>query len=89
MCQNDDGFGTANIRELYKQMTAHGHDCYIVASATSQAGVGPRLEFTDIPKLTADAEWGAFICRPFLWPLLTCKSSYRQGRCSVAWERPH
>ncbi|KAK3385898.1 survival protein sure-like phosphatase/nucleotidase [Podospora didyma] len=54
---NDDGFGTANIRELYKQMTAHGHDCYIVASATNQAGVGPRLEFTDIPKLTADAEW--------------------------------
>ncbi|KAK3312971.1 5'/3'-nucleotidase sure [Apodospora peruviana] len=55
---NDDGFGTANIRELYKQMSALGHNCYIVASVTDQSDVGGRVEFTTSPKLLVDGEWG-------------------------------
>ncbi|KAK3984007.1 putative acid phosphatase [Cladorrhinum sp. PSN332] len=58
---NDDGFGTANIRELYKQMKSLGHDCYIVASVASvasQTDAGFRGGFTTRSTLTADGDWG-------------------------------
>ncbi|KAK0713417.1 survival protein sure-like phosphatase/nucleotidase [Lasiosphaeria miniovina] len=54
---NDDGFGTANIRELYKQMTDLGHSCYLVASATFDVGSGTRLDFTNSPKMTRNGDW--------------------------------
>ncbi|OAA65816.1 acid phosphatase [Niveomyces insectorum RCEF 264] len=55
---NDDGFGTANIRELYHAMRALGHNCYIVASSTDQSAQGGRIVFTNNAKLTDDAEFG-------------------------------
>ncbi|KAI9744734.1 MAG: hypothetical protein M1818_001659 [Claussenomyces sp. TS43310] len=55
---NDDGFGTANIREMYKAMKAFGHNCYIVASADNQSGMGGRSVFTDQKTLATDSEFG-------------------------------
>ncbi|KAK3689274.1 5'/3'-nucleotidase sure [Podospora appendiculata] len=55
---NDDGFGTSNIRELYKQLTALGHDCYIVASTSEQSDMGVQPLFTTSPHLLTDSEWG-------------------------------
>jgi 5'-nucleotidase len=56
--QNDDGYATSNIRELYKAMKAFGHQCYIVASATDMSGNGGRAVFTNSANLTQDAEFG-------------------------------
>ncbi|KAK0660871.1 putative acid phosphatase [Cercophora samala] len=55
---NNDGFGTASVRELYRQMTSLGHNCYVVASVTAQTGAGLRAEFTTNPRLDADGDWG-------------------------------
>ena len=55
---NDDGFGTANIRAMYREMTALGHNCYIVAPSTDQSGQGARLLFADSATLDADSEFG-------------------------------
>ncbi|KAK4225852.1 putative acid phosphatase [Podospora fimiseda] len=55
---NNDGFGTANIRELYKQMKSLGHNCYIVASPTSQTDAGFRGGFTTHSTLAEDDDWG-------------------------------
>ncbi|KAK0648202.1 survival protein sure-like phosphatase/nucleotidase [Cercophora newfieldiana] len=55
---NDDGFATANIRELYKELKLMGHECYIVAPVTDQSAVGGQTFFTTSPKLTTDSEWG-------------------------------
>ena len=56
--QNDDGFGTANIRAMYQAMTALGHNCYIVASSSDQSGQGSRLIFTSDATLKSDSEFG-------------------------------
>ena len=56
--QNDDGFGTANIRELYKAMKAFGHNVYIVASVVNQSGKGGTVEYTKEKNLTDDSEFG-------------------------------
>lgn len=56
--QNDDGFGTANIRELYKAMKAFGHNVYIVASVVNQSGTGGTVVYTKEKNLTADSEFG-------------------------------
>lgn len=56
--QNDDGFGTANIRELYKAMKAFGHNVYIVASVVNQSGKGGTVEYTKEKNLTGDSEFG-------------------------------
>lgn len=56
--QNDDGFGTANIRAMYHAMTALGHNCYIVASSSDQSGQGSRPIFANNAKLTSDTEFG-------------------------------
>ncbi|TAQ85386.1 hypothetical protein B7494_g6287 [Chlorociboria aeruginascens] len=55
---NDDGFGTANIREMYKAIKAFGHNAYIVASTSDQSGMGGRAVFTTSANLTADSEFG-------------------------------
>ncbi|EPE03842.1 acid phosphatase precursor [Ophiostoma piceae UAMH 11346] len=55
---NDDGFGTANIREMYREMTALGHNCFIVASSSDQSGQGAHLIFADSATLDADSEFG-------------------------------
>lgn len=58
LISNDDGFGTANIRELYKAMKAFGHNVYIVASTSNQSGTGGTAVYTTEHNLTADTEFG-------------------------------
>ncbi|KAL2256240.1 hypothetical protein VTK26DRAFT_1940 [Humicola hyalothermophila] len=58
---SDDGFGSANIRELYKQLTSMGHECYIVASPAAGVKVGVQTEFTNSPTLAVDGDWGTFL----------------------------
>ncbi|KAH7379028.1 5'/3'-nucleotidase sure [Cadophora sp. MPI-SDFR-AT-0126] len=58
LISNDDGFGTANIRELYKAMKAFGHNVYIVASVVNQSGTGGTVVYTKEKTLTADSEFG-------------------------------
>ncbi|KAK4204570.1 putative acid phosphatase [Triangularia verruculosa] len=55
---SNDGFGTASVRELYRQMTSLGHNCYVVASVTAQTGEGVRADFTSNPRLDSDGDWG-------------------------------
>ncbi|TVY90208.1 Acid phosphatase [Lachnellula willkommii] len=58
LISNDDGFGTGNIRELYKAMKAFGHNVYIVASVTNQSGMGGTSTYTKDRNLTSDSEFG-------------------------------
>ncbi|TVY22227.1 Acid phosphatase [Lachnellula hyalina] len=58
LISNDDGFGTANIRERYKAMKAFGHNVYIVASVTNQSGMGGISTYTKDRNLTSDSEFG-------------------------------
>ncbi|RDW61451.1 SurE-like protein [Coleophoma crateriformis] len=58
LISNDDGFGTANIRELYKAMKALGHNCYIVASVVNESGMGGAEVYTKYKNLTSDSEFG-------------------------------
>ena len=40
---NDDGFGSANIREFYRLLRAAGHDAWIVAPVVDNSGQGGRV----------------------------------------------
>lgn len=42
---NDDGFGSANIRELYRLLRAAGHNAWIVAPVSNQSGKGGTESF--------------------------------------------
>ncbi|KAK4187384.1 putative acid phosphatase [Podospora australis] len=55
---SDDGFGAANVRELYKQMVSLGHNCYVVASVAALSPVGVHTAFTTSSKLLTDGDWG-------------------------------
>ncbi|KAK2624415.1 hypothetical protein QTJ16_006365 [Diplocarpon rosae] len=55
---NDDGFGTGNIRELYKAMKELGHNVYIVASVTNQSGTGGTVKYTKMKELTENGDFG-------------------------------
>ncbi|CAL3967293.1 hypothetical protein PZA11_003639 [Diplocarpon coronariae] len=55
---NDDGFGTANIRELYNAMKEFGHNVYIVSSVTNQSGTGGTVKYTKEKNLTTDGDFG-------------------------------
>lgn len=57
--QNDDGFASANTRELYKELTALGHSCYVVAPPTDQSDVNECDLFTSSPVLLSNSQWGA------------------------------
>lgn len=60
LISNDDGFGTANIRELYKAMKAFGHNVYIIAPVSNQSGMGGTAVYTKDRNLTTDSEFGIF-----------------------------
>lgn len=47
LMNNDDGFGSANIRELYRLLVEDGHDVVMVAPATQQSAQGGRSVFSD------------------------------------------
>lgn len=40
LMNNDDGWVSANTRELYRLLKESGHDVLLVAPATQQSGVG-------------------------------------------------
>jgi 5'-nucleotidase len=56
LMNNDDGFGSGNLRELYKLLKADGHDVLIVAPAVQQSGQGGRSEFTEYANLTSPGQ---------------------------------
>lgn len=62
--QNDDGFASANTRELYKELTALGHSCYVVAPPTDQSDVNECDLFTSSPVLLSNSQWGASLHPP-------------------------
>ncbi|EWC47716.1 hypothetical protein DRE_02916 [Drechslerella stenobrocha 248] len=54
---NDDGWATANIRELYKALKGDGHNAYIVAPVEQQSGQGGTLVFSAEAKLSRAGQW--------------------------------
>ena len=54
---NDDGFGSANIRELYRLLDAAGHNAWIVAPVSNQSGKGGTEVFTTDANLTSPSEF--------------------------------
>lgn len=50
---NDDGFGSANIREFYGLLKAAGHNAWIVAPTSNQSGRGGTAVYTTEATLTA------------------------------------
>lgn len=57
LMNNDDGFGSGNLRELYKLLKAAGHSVLIVAPATQQSGQGGRSEFSTERNLTSPSQY--------------------------------
>lgn len=57
LVNNDDGFGSANIRELYRLLNAAGHNAWIVAPVDNVSGTGGTEVFTTEPKLTRPSEY--------------------------------
>ncbi|KAF5020327.1 hypothetical protein F66182_7633 [Fusarium sp. NRRL 66182] len=53
LLNNDDGFGSANLRELYRMLKEEGHNVWVVAPATKQSGKGGTSDFTAEGNLTA------------------------------------
>ena len=49
---NDDSFGSANVREFYRLLKKAGNDVRLVAPAEFQSGQGGRTVFTDSRTLT-------------------------------------
>ena len=54
---NDDGFGSANIREFYRLLKDAGHNVWIVAPVTNNSGQGGRAVFTKERYLTANSQY--------------------------------
>lgn len=54
---NDDGFGSANLRELYRMLRAAGHNAWIVAPQDDESGQGGRSVFTTSRNLTAPTQF--------------------------------
>ncbi|KFA69383.1 hypothetical protein S40285_08564 [Stachybotrys chlorohalonatus IBT 40285] len=57
LLNNDDGFGSGNLRELYRLLKGEGHDVWIVAPALPQSGQGGRSVFTTEANLTGPAQY--------------------------------
>ncbi|MCJ1238662.1 hypothetical protein MMC14_006653 [Varicellaria rhodocarpa] len=54
---NDDGFGSANIREFYRLLRAAGHDAWIVAPVVDNSGQGGRSSYSTSPTLLSPSEY--------------------------------
>lgn len=54
---NDDGFGSAQVRETYRLLKASGHEVLLVASADNQSGAGGRSVFTNKNTLQQASEF--------------------------------
>ncbi|KAF2261909.1 sure-like protein [Lojkania enalia] len=57
LMNNDDGFGSGNIRELYRMFKEAGHDVLIVAPATQQSAQGGRADYTTERNLTGPTQY--------------------------------
>ncbi|KAJ4257969.1 hypothetical protein NW762_008106 [Fusarium torreyae] len=57
LLNNDDGFGSANLRELYRIFKENGHNVWLVAPATKQSGQGGASDFTAEGNLTAASQY--------------------------------
>lgn len=55
---NDDSWGSANIREFYRLLKEKGHDVYLVAPSDFQSGQGGRTVFDTSPTLTKNSAYG-------------------------------
>lgn len=58
LVNNDDSWGSANIRELYRVLRKSGHNAYMVAPANAQSGQGGRLGLSNSSTLTAPSLYG-------------------------------
>ena len=54
---NDDGFGSAQIREFYRLLKESGHEVVMVAPADNQSGQGGRSVFTSNKTLAVNSEY--------------------------------
>ncbi|KAG4263832.1 hypothetical protein LB506_010890 [Fusarium annulatum] len=54
---NDDGFGSGNLREMYRIFKEKGHNVWVVAPATKQSGKGGTSDFTTEGNLTAPSQY--------------------------------
>lgn len=57
LVNNDDGFGSANIRELYRLLKAKGHDVLMVAPVDNESGQGGRSSYSSIGTLAVPSEY--------------------------------
>ncbi|GAA5785417.1 acid phosphatase [Chitiniphilus shinanonensis] len=59
LLSNDDGFAAANVRALYTQLKAAGHDVIVSAPCQDQSGKGAAANFlTPLTPLTKDCRGG-------------------------------
>ncbi|EUC38230.1 hypothetical protein COCCADRAFT_1034 [Bipolaris zeicola 26-R-13] len=54
---NDDGFGSGNLRELYKMLVDAGHEVLIVAPAQQQSGKGTTVVWAETANLTMPSQY--------------------------------
>jgi 5'-nucleotidase len=54
---NDDGFGSAQLREFYRLLKASGHEVVVVAPADNESGQGGRSVFTNNKSLVVNSEF--------------------------------
>ncbi|ETN44407.1 5'/3'-nucleotidase SurE [Cyphellophora europaea CBS 101466] len=55
---NDDGFGSAQLRQLNDLLKADGHKTIVVAPVDNESGQGGRAVYTTSPNLTVASEFG-------------------------------
>lgn len=54
---NDDGFGSAQVREFYRLLKESGHEVVMVAPADNESGQGGRSVFTTNKSLAVNSEF--------------------------------
>ncbi|KAH6638045.1 survival protein sure-like phosphatase/nucleotidase [Boeremia exigua] len=54
---NDDGFGSGNLRELYKLLKDAGHEVLVVAPAQQQSGKGGTVIWAESANLTVASQY--------------------------------
>jgi 5'-nucleotidase len=58
LLNNDDGFGSANIREFYRLLKKAGHEVLMVAPVNNESGQGGRSSYSNLPTLAVPSEYG-------------------------------
>ncbi|KAL5121406.1 hypothetical protein ACEQ8H_000477 [Pleosporales sp. CAS-2024a] len=57
LMSNDDGFGSGNLRELYKLLVSAGHQVLIVAPAQQQSGKGSTVQWAESANLSVASQY--------------------------------